>query len=61
MSVTRDFSLFGLKAEWFIQIFNLYSRRNEWFVQYNTVDRTVEPEIIRQLPIIPSLGVNFAF
>jgi hypothetical protein len=61
VSVARDFSLFGLKSQWFIQIFNLYSRRNEWFVQYDTADMTVEPEIVRQLPIIPSLGVNFAF
>jgi hypothetical protein len=61
VSMARDFSLFGLKAEWFVQIFNLYSRRNEWFVQYNTEDMSVKPEIIRQLPIIPSLGVNFAF
>jgi hypothetical protein len=61
VSVARDFSLFGLKAEWFIQIFNLYSRRNEWFIQYDTANGSVEPEIVRQLPIIPSLGVNFAF
>jgi hypothetical protein len=57
VSVTRDFRPFGLEAQWFIQLTNLYNRRNEWFVQYDTEDATAE--VVNQLPIIPSIGVNF--
>ncbi len=61
VSFTRDFGLFGLEAEWFVQVFNLYSRRNEWFVQYDSSDPENAPEVVNQLPVIPSLGVNVAF
>ena len=61
VSVTKDFKLFGRQLEWFIQVFNVYSRRNEWFVQYNTDDPTTKPEVVKMLPIIPTIGVNFAF
>ena len=62
VSVMRDFSLFGTPATWVFQVFNLYSRRNEWFIQYsNQTDEQIEPEIIKMLPIIPSLGVTFEF
>ncbi|NNF06726.1 MAG: TonB-dependent receptor, partial [Candidatus Eisenbacteria bacterium] len=61
VSVRKKFGLFGSQAEWFIQVFNLYSRRNEWFVQFDSSDPTNEPEIVRQLPVIPTIGVNFAF
>jgi hypothetical protein len=61
VSVTRAFSLFGLPAEGVLQIFNIYSRRNEWFIQYDTGDPETEPTVAKQLPIIPSLGVNFRF
>jgi hypothetical protein len=70
VSAARDFRLFGKPAEVFLQIFNLYSRRNDWFVQYNVenLDDTdivdsyyVDPIIVRQLPFIPSIGVNFEF
>ena len=61
VSVTRDFSLFGRDAAWFIQVFNLYSRRNEWFVQYGENEDGVEVEVVKMLPIIPSVGVNFTF
>jgi len=61
VSVTRRFSLFGLPAEGVLQIFNLYSRRNEWFIQYDTDNPDTEPVVTKQLPIIPSLGVNFKF
>jgi hypothetical protein len=57
VSVTRDFRPFGLDAQWFVQASNLYNRRNEWFVQYDTKDATAE--VINQLPLIPSIGVNF--
>ena len=59
VSVTRDFRLFGRPAEWFVQFFNLYSRRNEWFVQFD--DEVADVEVVKMLPIIPSLGMNFTF
>ena len=68
-SVNREFRLWGLEAEFYLQIYNLYSRRNEWFVQYpiattyseegEVVEVEVEPEVFRQLPILPTLGFNF--
>jgi len=61
VSVTRHGSLFGAKAEYFLQIFNLYNRRNEWFVQYDTTDPETKPEVTYQLPVIPTVGVNFEF
>ena len=70
-SASREFGLWGLDVEFYLQIFNLYSRRNEWFVQYpiattysetgEVVEVEIEPEVIRQLPIIPTLGFNFSF
>lgn len=63
VSVARDFRLFGKPAQAFVQIFNLYSRRNDWFVSYDVdnEDFSVDAEIARQLPIIPSIGINFEF
>jgi hypothetical protein len=61
VGVARDFSLLGARAEWLVEIFNLYSRRNEWFVQYNRDEDVVDAEVIRMLPIIPSIGVNVWF
>jgi len=61
LSAGRDFSLFGLPAEWFVQVFNVYSRRNEWFVQYDTSGDVVEATVVPMLPVIPSLGLNFQF
>lgn len=60
-SVTREFKLFGKPAEFHAQVFNLYSHRNDWFVQYDVEDYTVDPVVVKQLPIIPSIGVNFEF
>ena len=60
-SASRKFGLWGLDVEFFLQIFNLYSRRNEWFVQFNTNNPETEPEVIKQLPIVPTLGFNFSF
>ncbi len=70
-SASREFGLWGLDVEVYLQIFNLYSRRNEWFVQYpiatteteegEVVEVDVEPEVIKQLPIVPTLGFNFSF
>ncbi len=60
-SASRDLGMWGLDAEFYLQIFNLYSRRNEWFVQYDADNPGTEPEVVKQLPIIPTLGFNFAF
>ena len=59
VSVSRDFRLFGRQGEWFAQFFNLYGRRNEWFVQFDAEQPDVE--VVKMLPIVPSLGVNFTF
>ena len=60
-SASREFGLWGLDVEFYLQLYNLYSRRNEWFVVFNTNDPETEPEVIKQLPIIPTLGFNFSF
>ena len=60
-SASRKFGLWGLDVEFYLQIFNLYSRRNEWFVQFNTNNPETQPEVIKQLPILPTLGFNFSF
>ena len=60
-SASREFGLWGLDVEFYLQIFNIYSRRNEWFVQFNTNKPETEPEVIKQLPIVPTLGFNFSF
>ena len=61
VSLRRSFSMWASEAEWYLQIANLYSRRNEWFVQYDTDDRTTEPKVIKQLPILPTFGIKFEF
>ena len=57
LSVKRRFRAFGVNAEIYVQAFNVFSRRNEWFVLF---DET-EPEVIKMLPIVPTLGINFNF
>ena len=61
VSARRPFGLFGLPAEVVIEVFNLYNRRNEWFVQYDTDEEITVATMVRMLPVIPSVGVNFAF
>ena len=61
VSLKRKLTLWGSDSEIYLQIFNLYSRRNEWFVQYDTDEPDTKPEIIKMLPIIPTLGLNFRF
>ncbi len=61
VSVARDFSLFGARAEWMVEVFNVYSRRNEWFVQYERDGDVVTATMARMLPVIPSIGVNVWF
>ncbi len=60
-SASREFGLWSLDVEFYLQIFNLYSRRNEWFVEFDTNKPETEPEVIKQLPIVPTLGFNFSF
>ena len=59
VSLRRQVSLLGSNAELYFQIFNLYSRRNEWFVQYDTENTETEPKVVKQLPIIPTFGIDF--
>ena len=61
VSASRSFELWRADSELYVQIFNVYSRRNEWFVQLDSVEPEVDPQKIKQLPIIPTLGFNFAF
>jgi Carboxypeptidase regulatory-like domain/TonB-dependent Receptor Plug Domain len=61
VGVARDFSLFGARAEWLVEVFNLYSRRNEWFVNYQRESDIVDAEVVRMLPIVPSIGINVWF
>jgi hypothetical protein len=61
LAVARDFSFFGAKAEWLVEVFNLYSRRNEWFINYQRDEEIVDAEVVRMLPIIPSIGINVWF
>ena len=60
-SASREFGLWGLDVEFYLQIFNIYSRRNEWFVLFDTTNPETEPEVFKQLPIVPTLGFNFSF
>ena len=61
VSLKRQIRLFGSDAEAFLQVFNAYSRRNEWFVQFDAENPTVDPDVIKMLPIVPTLGINFKF
>jgi hypothetical protein len=63
VSATYGFRLFRRPAEFYVQIFNLYSRRNDWFVQYDLDDEdiAIDANVVKQLPIIPSVGINFEF
>lgn len=61
LSATLHGSLFGARVDYFVQVFNVYNRKNEWFIQYDTDRPDTEPKIVRQLPLIPTLGINFGF
>ncbi len=61
VSVRRDFTLAGRTGQWLLQVFNVYSWRNEWFVQYDDENGTADPQVVKMLPIIPSLGVSLDF
>ncbi len=61
LNVAREGRLFGTPVEWTLQIFNALNRKNEWFIEYDTSNPEIEPQVTYQLPIIPTVGVNFAF
>lgn len=61
LNITRDLNILGLRSQFYLQIFNLYSRRNEWFIQYDTNNPNTEPEVVKMLPVIPTIGLNFKF
>ena len=61
LSLRRALVPWGINAEFYLQIFNAYNRRNEWFVQYDTDNPSTEPEVIKMLPVVPTLGLNFKF
>jgi outer membrane cobalamin receptor len=61
VSVKRKFRLFGADAEAYVQVFNAYNRRNEWFVQYDVDDPETDPKVVKMLPIVPTIGINFGF
>ena len=62
LSVKQDFSLFGRDLQWYLQVFNAYNHRNEWFIQYDTEDdRVATAEVVKMLPIVPTIGLNYSF
>jgi hypothetical protein len=61
LSATRRIELFGRPGRVSFTAFNLYSRRNDWFVTFDLEDPAAEPEIVQQLPIIPSIGLELDF
>lgn len=61
VSLRRSVRLWGSDAEFYLQIVNLYNRRNEWFVQYDTDEPSTEPTVVKQLPLIPTFGIDFRF
>ena len=61
LNLKRKFRLFRSDAEAYLQVFNAYNRRNEWFVLYDTENPETDPEAVKMLPIVPTLGINFQF
>ena len=61
LSATRRIELFGRTGRLSFTAFNVYSRRNDWFVTFDVEDPSAEPEIVEQLPIIPSVGLELDF
>jgi hypothetical protein len=52
---------FGLKGNYYFQIFNVYSHRNVWFKMFDTEQNPVDITDVRLLPIIPTVGLDFEF
>lgn len=61
VSVKRKFGFWGIDSEFYVQVFNVYNRRNEWFVQYDVDDPETDPDVVKMLPIVPTIGINFGF
>lgn len=60
LSATLHGHLFGARVDYYLQVFNVYNRKNEWFVQFNTEEASdTEPKIAHQLPLIPTIGIEF--
>ena len=57
LSVKMRFRAFKVNGEFYVQVFNAFNRRNEWFVIFDGSD----PDVIKMLPIVPTLGINFNF
>ena len=58
--ITTEYESALMELDW-TTVFNAYNRRNEWFVQYDADNPETDPDVIKMLPIIPTLGINFAF
>jgi hypothetical protein len=61
LSARRSTTLLGRPVEFFLDVYNVYSHRNDWFVQYDPGDEEEPVQVVKQLPVIPSLGVDFEF
>ena len=57
LNVKVRFRTFDVNGEFYVQVFNVFNRRNEWFVIFEESD----PDVIKMLPIVPTLGINFNF
>lgn len=57
LNVKMRFRAFGVDGEFYVQVFNVFNRRNEWFVIFDESD----PDVVKMLPIVPTLGINFDF
>lgn len=57
LSVKMRFRAFEVNGEFYVQVFNVFNRRNEWFVIFDESN----PDVIKMLPIVPTLGINFNF
>ncbi len=54
-------TLFGLKTDIMIDIYNVYSRRDIWFRFYDTTGEVTTVEDVRLLPILPSVAIEIKF
>ena len=57
LSVKMRFRVFEVNGEFYVQVFNAFNRRNEWFVFFDDFGS----DVIKMLPIVPTLGINFNF
>ncbi|MBN2620864.1 TonB-dependent receptor [candidate division WOR-3 bacterium] len=58
----KDFTLFGLKGSWYIDVMNVYDQENIVFYSYEYDEDPPIKDGVALLPIpIPSFGINFRF